>query len=135
MSNETPEQRLAALGLTLPPVPQPELATVSSRTDNVIGALQASNSGNGNISVTSQGVGANTTFTVNGATNTANGGQVTLVNNTIGTGTLITVKGKPQGEPFKEPEFFNALMGIWLGNAPADWKLKDALLGKSGNAS
>jgi hypothetical protein len=47
-----------------------------------------------------------------------------------GTGTVITVKGKPQGEPFKEPEFFNALMGIWLGNAPADWKLKDALLGK-----
>lgn len=48
-----------------------------------------------------------------------------------GTGTVITVKGQPQGEPFKEPEFFNALMGIWLGNAPADWKLKDALLGKS----
>ena len=47
-----------------------------------------------------------------------------------GTGTIITVKGKPQGEPFKEPEFFNALMGIWLGNAPADWKLKEALLGK-----
>jgi hypothetical protein len=47
-----------------------------------------------------------------------------------GTGTVITVKGKPQGEPFKEPEFFNALMGIWLGNQPADWKLKDALLGK-----
>ena len=47
-----------------------------------------------------------------------------------GTGTTIIVKGKPQGEPFKEPEFFNALMGIWLGNAPADWKLKDALLGK-----
>lgn len=47
-----------------------------------------------------------------------------------GTGTVITVKGKPQGEPFKEPEFFNALLGIWLGNTPADWKLKDALLGK-----
>ena len=47
-----------------------------------------------------------------------------------GTGTVITVKGKPQGEPFKEPAFFDALMGIWLGNAPADWKLKDALLGK-----
>jgi len=47
-----------------------------------------------------------------------------------GTGTVITVKGKPQGEPFKEPEFFNALLGIWLGNSPADWKLKDALLGK-----
>lgn len=47
-----------------------------------------------------------------------------------GTGTIITVKGKAQGEPFKEPEFFNALMRIWLGNNPADWKLKDALLGK-----
>lgn len=47
-----------------------------------------------------------------------------------GTGTVITVKGVQQGEPFKEPEFFNALMGIWLGSQPADWKLKDALLGK-----
>mgnify|MGYP006352666879 FL=1 len=46
-----------------------------------------------------------------------------------GTGTVITVKGKVQGEPFKEPEFFNALLGIWLGNLPADFKLKDALLG------
>ena len=46
------------------------------------------------------------------------------------TGTVITVKGKVQGEPFKEPEFFNALLGIWLGNLPADFKLKDALLGK-----
>lgn len=48
-----------------------------------------------------------------------------------GTGTVITVKGKVQGEPFKEPEFFNALMRIWLGPSPADWKLKDALMGKS----
>ncbi len=47
-----------------------------------------------------------------------------------GTGTVLTVKGKVQGEPFKEPEFFNALMRIWLGPNPADWKLKDALLGK-----
>jgi hypothetical protein len=47
-----------------------------------------------------------------------------------GTGTVITVKGVPQGEPFKEPEFFNALLRIWLGPNPADWKLKDALLGK-----
>ncbi len=47
-----------------------------------------------------------------------------------GTGTIITVKGKVQGDAFKEPEFFNALMRIWLGNNPADWKLKDALMGK-----
>ena len=48
-----------------------------------------------------------------------------------GAGTVITVKGKPQGEPFKEPEFFNALVRIWLGPNPADWKLKEALLGKA----
>jgi hypothetical protein len=48
-----------------------------------------------------------------------------------GTGTVVSVRGIPQGEPFKEPEFFNALMRIWLGPVPADWKLKDNLLGKS----
>lgn len=48
-----------------------------------------------------------------------------------GTGTVITVKGKVQGDAFKEPEFFNALMRIWLGPNPADWKLKEALLGKA----
>jgi hypothetical protein len=47
-----------------------------------------------------------------------------------GTGTVISVKGVPQGEPFKEPEFFSALLRIWLGPSPADWKLKDALLGR-----
>ncbi len=47
-----------------------------------------------------------------------------------GTGSVVTVKGKIQGEPFKEPEFFKALMSIWLGPSPADWKLKDALLSK-----
>jgi hypothetical protein len=47
-----------------------------------------------------------------------------------GTGTMISVKGAPQGDPIKEQAFFNALMRIWLGPNPADWKLKDALLGK-----
>ncbi|MBW0170106.1 MAG: chalcone isomerase family protein [Hydrogenophaga sp.] len=48
-----------------------------------------------------------------------------------GTGTVLTIKGKVEGEPFKEPEFFNALVRIWLGPKPADWMLKDALLGKA----
>ncbi|MBN8755518.1 MULTISPECIES: chalcone isomerase family protein [Variovorax] len=47
-----------------------------------------------------------------------------------GTGTVITVRGVPQPDPVKEPAFFNALLRIWLGPNPADWKLKDALLGK-----
>lgn len=46
-----------------------------------------------------------------------------------GVGTLIGVKGQAQGEPFREPEFFAALLRIWLGPNPADGKLKDALLG------
>jgi hypothetical protein len=47
-----------------------------------------------------------------------------------GTGTIVSVRGVVQGEPFREQEFFNALMRIWLGQVPADWKLKDSLLGK-----
>lgn len=47
-----------------------------------------------------------------------------------GTGTVISVKGVPQGDPIKEQAFFNALARIWLGPNPADWKLKDALLGR-----
>jgi hypothetical protein len=48
-----------------------------------------------------------------------------------GTGTMISVKGKAQGEPVKEVEFYNAMLRIWLGPKPADWKLKDELLGKA----
>ncbi len=47
-----------------------------------------------------------------------------------GTGTVISVKGVAQGEAIKEAAFFNALLRIWLGPNPADWKLKDALLGR-----
>lgn len=46
-----------------------------------------------------------------------------------GVGTVITVKGTVQGAAFKEHEFFIAMMGIWFGKSPADWMLKDALLG------
>ena len=46
-----------------------------------------------------------------------------------GVGTTILVNGKAQGEPIKEPEFYNALLRIWLGPNPAERTLKDALLG------
>ena len=51
-----------------------------------------------------------------------------------GTGTVLTIKGETS-EPFREPEFFQTLMRIWLGSKPADWQLKDALLGKGGGNS
>jgi Chalcone isomerase-like len=47
-----------------------------------------------------------------------------------GLGTQPYVMGKPAGEPIKEPEFFTAMMKIWLGPSPADAQLKEALLGK-----
>lgn len=54
-----------------------------------------------------------------------------------GQGTVIVVNGKPANDPIKEPEFYSSLLKIWLGHAPADSMLKDALLGKtsSGNGS
>jgi hypothetical protein len=48
-----------------------------------------------------------------------------------GTGTVILVNGKAEGQPIKEPEFYSALMKIWFGKSPADQQLKDALLGKT----
>jgi hypothetical protein len=48
-----------------------------------------------------------------------------------GQGTTVLINGKAQGEPIKEPEFFSALVKIWLGHSPADAQLKEALLGKS----
>ena len=56
-------------------------------------------------------------------------GDTILLDWIPGTGLVVTAKGKVQGEPFKEPEFYKALMSIWLGGVPADFKLKDALLG------
>ena len=46
-----------------------------------------------------------------------------------GIGTIVTVNGQVQGEPLREPEFFKALMAIWLGHTPADGRLKHALHG------
>lgn len=56
-------------------------------------------------------------------------GDVVSVDYIPGTGTTILVNGKiAANEVFKEPEFFQAMMSIWLGPVPADFKLKDALL-------
>ena len=51
-----------------------------------------------------------------------------------GTGTLISVNGVQEGAPIKEPEFYSALIKIWLGKSPADPLLKEALLGRAPSA-
>jgi len=60
-------------------------------------------------------------------------GESFLIDWVPGSGTTVTVNSPKCAEAieFKEPEFFNALLRIWLGPNPADWKLKDALLGKA----
>ena len=44
---------------------------------------------------------------------------------------MVSINGKAATDPITEPVFFTALMKIWLGASPADWQLKDALLGQS----
>lgn len=52
-----------------------------------------------------------------------------------GKGTTFYIVGQPQGAPVGDAEFFNMVLKIWVGSSPADWSLKDALLGQSrGNA-
>jgi len=46
-----------------------------------------------------------------------------------GKGTQFYITGKPQGDPVGDAEFFSMVMKIWVGNSPADYGLKDALLG------
>ncbi len=46
-----------------------------------------------------------------------------------GVGSTVMLNGKPMSDPIKEPEFFSALLRIWLGDKPADDGLKEALLG------
>ncbi len=44
-------------------------------------------------------------------------------------GMVIYLGGKMLGEPYRQPELFRAAMGVWMGDLPADPKVKDALLG------
>ena len=50
-----------------------------------------------------------------------------------GKGTQFFIVGQPQGEPVGDDEFFQMVLKIWVGAAPADKGLKDALLGHDRN--
>ncbi|PZP30192.1 MAG: hypothetical protein DI603_15655 [Roseateles depolymerans] len=59
-----------------------------------------------------------------------NSGDNFSVDYVPGQGSMVLLNGKPMlSEPIKEPEFYSALLRIWLGDKPADDNLKDALLG------
>jgi Chalcone isomerase-like len=46
-----------------------------------------------------------------------------------GKGTTFYIMDRPQGTAIGDAEFFAMILRIWLGPVPADYKLKDALLG------
>lgn len=52
-----------------------------------------------------------------------------------GQGTLILINGKPAADPIGDPGFYTMLLKIWLGDKPADGKLKNALLGEADSGS
>ncbi len=58
-----------------------------------------------------------------------NNGDNFSVDYVPGLGSTVLLNGKAIGETIKEPEFFSALLRIWLGDKPADDALKEALLG------
>jgi hypothetical protein len=47
-----------------------------------------------------------------------------------GQGTLFYIAGQPQGTPVGDAEFFGMVLNIWVGDNPADYALKAALLGQ-----
>lgn len=57
-----------------------------------------------------------------------NAGDTIVMDWVPGKGTVIYIRDQFQGS-IAEPEFYKALMGLWLGQNPVDWKLKEGLLG------
>jgi hypothetical protein len=48
----------------------------------------------------------------------------------LGAGTVVTIDGKPSGQPIPGEDFYRALLKIWLGDNPVQADLKKALLGE-----
>jgi hypothetical protein len=56
-------------------------------------------------------------------------GQTFAMDFIPGKGTQFFIQGEAQGDPVGDAEFFQMVLRIWLGESPADWRLKAALLG------
>ena len=59
-------------------------------------------------------------------------GEVITLDFLPGSGTIVTVNGKPRGNPIPGKDFYGALLKIWLGEKPVDGDLKEAMLGGGG---
>lgn len=56
-------------------------------------------------------------------------GMAILLDWQPGTGTVVSVEGKPRGKPIAGEDFYRALLRVWLGERPVQDDLKKALLG------
>ena len=60
----------------------------------------------------------------------AKSGMQILLDWRPGTGTIISVDGKPRGGPIGGEDFYRALLRVWLGERPVQDDLKKALRGE-----
>jgi hypothetical protein len=64
-----------------------------------------------------------------------NKGDSVFVDVIPGTGLIISVRGKQQGEPIREPEFSENYFQVWFGRKPVDDPLRRAMLGEQTTAN
>jgi hypothetical protein len=64
-----------------------------------------------------------------GALHSAREGDLIALDWLPGTGTRIVLNGEPRGKIIEGEDFYRALLRIWLGEEPAQERLKKALLG------
>jgi Chalcone isomerase-like len=62
-------------------------------------------------------------------------GDVIILDFVPNTGLVVTHKGKPLGDAFKEAEFQSLMLKIWFGPKPVDNELRKALLGEQSTAN
>ena len=62
-------------------------------------------------------------------------GDVLTLDWVPGTGVVSSHNGKKLGETITDPNFYNAVLRIWLGNVPVDEKLKHKMLNDKGDES
>jgi Chalcone isomerase-like len=62
-------------------------------------------------------------------------GDVITIDYAPSTGMVLSLRGKPLGEAFKEPGFQALMYKIWFGSKPVDEALRGALLGENTTAN
>lgn len=73
---------------------------------------------------------------IGGRSKLSSGDAIQIDSSPSGSATIAIIPSKnrggaPASQTFNNPDLFKVMMSIWLGERPADAKLKNALLGQS----